>query len=158
MAYESYADYTSYQSNSGPPSSADIAALTANAGTITGTTNYSTDYGTSGTTGGVINSSANPVTTNSGPVDASGGNGSIPNVLQNIATQGLNDAVVSANEFGLGAFNDLLRVGAQGTTTAASAPSAPTSQANTASSGPLGIPWIAWIAVAGVAAYLILRK
>src|SRR5271163_2369366 len=90
------------------------------------------------------NSSANPVTSNSGPVDASGGNGSIPNVLQNIATQGLNDAVVSANEFGLGSLTDLLRVGAGGQTTAASAPSAPTGTANATS----GVPTWVWIAAA----------
>jgi hypothetical protein len=100
-----------------------IGALTGDDSTITGTTNYQTDTGYDGSTGSVINSSANPVTSNSGPVDASGGNGSIPNVLQNIATQGLNDALVSAQEFGIGSLTDLLRVGAQGRTTAASAPS-----------------------------------
>jgi hypothetical protein len=100
-----------------------VGALTGDDSTYTGTTNYQTDTGYDGSTGSVINSSANPVTTNSGPVDASGGNGSIPNVLQGIATQGLNDALVSAEEFGLGSLTDLLRVGAQGKTTAASAPS-----------------------------------
>jgi hypothetical protein len=100
-----------------------VGSLTGNDASVTGTTNYQTDTGYDGSTGSVINSSANPVTTNSGPVDASGGNGSIPNILQGIATQGLNDAVTSATEFGLGSLTDLLRVGAQGKTTAASAPS-----------------------------------
>jgi hypothetical protein len=150
--YSDYADYsagaTTYY---GTPES-----LTSNAPTVTGTTNYSTDTGTSGTTGSVINSSANPITTNSGPVDASGGNGSIPNSLQNIATQGLNDAVVSAQEFGLGSLTDLLRVGAQGQTTAASAPSAPTAQQST---GLLGqIPGWAWVLAAGAALWLLVRK
>jgi hypothetical protein len=150
--YANYADYsagaTSYY---GTPES-----LTSNAPTVTGTTNYQTDTGTSGSTGSVVNSSANPVTTNSGPVDASGGNGSIPNALQNIATQGLNDAVVSAQEFGLGSLTDLLRVGAQGQTTAASAPSAPTAQASTSFLGQ--VPGWLWVVGAGVALYLLTRK
>lgn len=114
-------DFGDYSDDYGNDDS--VGALTGNDASITGTTNYQTDTGYDGSTGSVINSSANPVTTNSGPVDASGGNGSIPNVLQNIATQGLNDALVSAEEFGIGSLTDLLRVGAQGKTTAASAPS-----------------------------------
>ena len=125
-----------------------VGALTGNDATITGTTNYSTDTGYDGTTGSVINTSANPITTNSGPVDASGGNGSIPNVLQNISTQGLNDAVVSAEEFGIGSLTDLLRVGAQGATTAASAPSYSTA----AVVG--GYP--AWLVIGGAVAVLAL--
>jgi hypothetical protein len=150
--YSNYADYsagaTTYY---GTPES-----LTSNAPTVTGTTNYGTDSGTSGTTGAVINSSANPVTTNSGPVDAGGGNGSIPNSLQNIATQGLNDAVVSAQEFGIGSLTDLLRVGAQGQTTAASAPSAPTAQQSTGFFS--SIPGWAWLLIAGGGLYLLTRK
>jgi hypothetical protein len=149
-----YADYSDY-SNSGAPTSQDINSLTANAATITGTTNYNTDTGTTGSTGGVINSSANPVTTNSGPVDASGGNGSIPNSLQNIATQGLNDAVVSAQEFGIGSLTDLLRVGAQGQTTAASAPSAPTAQQAT---GLGSIPWWLWVGGGALLVYWMVKK
>lgn len=144
-----------------PSTSADnIGALTNNQPTLNGTSNYQTDSWLGGSTGSVINSSANPVTTNSGPVDASGGNGSIPNVLQNIATQGLNDAVISAQEFGLGSLTDILRVGASGQTTAASAPSAPTTAVNSglAGAGPLGLPWLAWIALGGVAIFLLTRK
>lgn len=147
----SYADYTDY-SSSGTTTNFSADSLTSNASTTTGTTNYQTDSGTTGSTGSVINSSANPVTTNSGPVDAGGGNGSIPNSLQNIATQGLNDAVISAQEFGLGSLTDLLRVGAQGQTTAASAPSAPTTTAST------GIPTWVWLAGAAVGLWLLLRK
>jgi hypothetical protein len=144
----SYQYYTSYE-NSGAPTSSDIAGLTANATTINGSTNFITGTGTDGSTGALINSSANPVTTNSGPVDASGGNGSIPSALQNIATQGLNDAVTSANEFGLGSLTDLLRVSSQGTTTAAAAPSP---QGNTLTSS--GIP--TWIYLVGGAVVLLL--
>lgn len=152
-----YDDYADYASNSGPPSADEIGALTSNAPTLTGTTNYQTDTGSTGSTGGVINSSANPVTFNSGPVDASGGNGSIPNGLQNIATQGLNDAIISAQEFGIGSLTDLLRVGAQGQTTAASAPSAPTAQAN--ASGPFGIPLLYWgLGAAAIVLFIVLRK
>jgi hypothetical protein len=115
-------DFFDYSTDDGD-SGQSVNALTGNDASLTGTTNYQTDTGYDGSTGSVVNSSANPVTTNSGPVDASGGNGSIPNVLQNIATQGLNDALVSAEEFGIGSLTDLLRVGAQGRTTAASAPS-----------------------------------
>jgi hypothetical protein len=150
MAYEDYADYSS---GSGPPSNADIAGLTANAATINGSTNYITDSGTTGSTGGVLNSSANPITTNSGPVDASGGNGSIPTGLQQIATQGLDDAVTSATEFGLGSLTDLLRVGAQGTTTAAAAPSP---QGNTLTSS--GIPTWAYIAAAVVIVAIVIHS
>lgn len=149
-----YEDYADYSQGSGPPSAADISALTANATSVTGTTNYVNDLPTTGSTGGVLNSSANPVTSNSGPVDASGGNGSIPDVLQNIATQGLNDAQISANEFGLGSLTDLLRVGAGGQTTAASAPSPQTSQAN----APAGIPIWIWLAGAAVVIWLVVRK
>lgn len=147
-----------------PPESACVqGGLTGNQCTITGTTNYQTCAGgCNGSTGAVINSSANPVTTNSGPVDASGGNGSFPNVLQNIATQGLNDSIVSAEEFGVGSLTDILRVGAGGHTTAASAPSAPTiAQAagvGAPASGPLGLPWLAWLALAGIAVFIATRK
>jgi len=148
----SYADYASYATNSGPPSNDDIAALTANAGNVTGSTNISTDTGATGSTGAVLNSSANPITTNSGPVDASGGNGSIPTVLQQVATQGLNDAVVSAEEYGIGSLTDLLRVGAQGTTTAAAAPSAQGSFITTQS-----FPTWAWILGAIVLGVIIYK-
>ena len=147
--YEDYADYSN--SDGGTTTNFDVAS--SNDPTVTGTTNYQTDTGYTGSTGSVINSSANPITTNSGPIDASGGNGSIPNSLQNIATQGLNDAVVSAQEFGLGSLTDLLRVGAQGQTTAASAPSAPTQQSTTS-----GVPTWVWIAGAAVLAFALLRK
>lgn len=149
MSYDSYADYST---SSGPPSADEIGALTANAATMTGTTNYQPDISALGSTGGVINSSANPITTNSGPVDASGGNGSIPNVLQTIATQGLNDAQISANEFGIGSLTDLLRVGAQGATTAASAPSAQTVQAST------GMSPLIWIGLAAVVLFFVLKE
>jgi len=165
----SYADYTDYADNtlpdltvnsgqtqvgdnSGAPTGSDISALTANAATITGTTNYTTDTGSTGSTGSVLNSSANPVTANSGPVDASGGNGSFPNLLQNIQTQGLSDDVVSAGEFALGSLTDLMRVGAQGTTSAAGAPSAPTTQQNT------GIPTWLWIVGIGAVLFLLVRE
>jgi hypothetical protein len=134
--------------------------LTGNQCTINGTTNYQTCVYANGSTGSVINTSANPVTTNSGPVDASGGNGSFPNVLQNVATQGLNDALVSAEEFGIGSLTDILRVGASGQTTAASAPSAPTSiqAGGLKAAGPLGLPWLAWIVLGGIAVFIATRK
>jgi hypothetical protein len=138
-------DFYDYSSDDGSDQSG-VGALTGNDASITGTTNYQTDTGWDGSTGSVINSSANPVTTNSGPVDASGGNGSIPNVLQNIATQGLNDALVSAEEFGIGSLTDLLRVGAQGRTTAASAPSYAVSVS--------GVP--KWVLIGGVVAVVAL--
>jgi hypothetical protein len=138
-------DFYDYSSDDGSDQS-DVGALTGNDASITGTTNYQTDTGYDGSTGSLINSSANPVTTNSGPVDASGGNGSIPNVLQNIATQGLNDALVSAEEFGIGSLTDLLRVGAQGRTTAASAPSYAVSVS--------GVP--KWVLIGGVVGVLVL--
>jgi hypothetical protein len=137
-----------FSSDDGSDNSGIGALTTGNDPTLTGTTNYQTDTGYDGSTGSVINSSANPVTTNSGPVDASGGNGSIPNVLQNIATQGLNDALVSAQEFGIGSLTDLLRVGAQGKTTAASAPSHSTAIANA------GVP--TWAIAVGAIAILAL--
>lgn len=150
-----YLDYTDY-SDSSPGTTSYFGGADSNDPTVTGTTNYQTDTGTSGSTGSVINSSANPITTNSGPVDASGGNGSIPNILQNISTQGLNDNLVSAGEFGLGSLTDLLRVGAQGQTTAASAPSAPTSQA---SAGLLSaVPGWAWLAGGAILLYFLVRK
>jgi hypothetical protein len=143
-----------------PASGCQLGALTTNQNTINGSTNYQTCSGNWGSTGGVINTSANPVTTNSGPVDASGGNGSFPNILQNIATQGLNDANISASEFGIGSLTDILRTGASGQTTAASAPSAPTiaQAAPPAKTGPLGLPWLLWLAVGAAAVYLIVRK
>lgn len=62
------------------------------------------------TTGGVINTAQNPLPA----PDAGGGNGTYPSVLQQTMTQGLNDALVSATEFGLGALNDRLAVAAYG--------------------------------------------
>jgi hypothetical protein len=143
-----------------PASGCALGALTTNQNTINGSTNYQTCSGGWGSTGGVINTSANPVTTNSGPVDASGGNGSFPNILQNIATQGLNDANISAHEFGIGSLTDILRTGANGQTTAASAPSAPTiaQAAPPGSTGPLGLPLIAWLAIGAGVLFLVLRK
>jgi hypothetical protein len=145
-------DFYDFSTDDGSDQSS-VGALTGNDASVTGTTNYQTDTGWDGSTGSVINSSANPVTTNSGPVDASGGNGSIPNALQNIATQGLNDALVSAEEFGIGSLTDLLRVGAQGKTTAASAPSYAASVS--------GVP--KWVLIGGVVAvaaliFLAVRK
>jgi hypothetical protein len=145
-------DFYDFSTDDGSDQSS-VGALTGNDASVTGTTNYQTDTGWDGSTGSVINSSANPVTTNSGPVDASGGNGSIPNALQNIATQGLNDALVSAEEFGIGSLTDLLRVGAQGKTTAASAPSYAVSVS--------GVP--KWVLIGGVVAvaaliFLAVRK
>lgn len=141
------ADYTSYFSTQSLGSQAPAGALTTNSPNITGTTNYQIGDGFFGTTsssmGAVVNSSANPITSNSGPIDASGGNGSFPLALQNIATQGLNDNRISASEFGLGSLTDLLRVGSQGQVSAASAPSAPSATTPTS-----GIPSIVWIAVA----------
>lgn len=62
------------------------------------------------TTGGVINTAQNPLPA----PDAGGGNGTYPSVLQQTMTQGLNDALISATEFGLGALNDRLAVAATG--------------------------------------------
>lgn len=62
------------------------------------------------TTGGVINTAQNPLPA----PDASGGNGTFPSVLQQTMTQGLNDSLISATEFGLGALNDRLAVAATG--------------------------------------------
>ncbi|SRR5579862_1567776 len=62
------------------------------------------------TAGGVINSAQNPLPA----PDASGGNGTFPGPLQATLTRGINDALVSATEFGLGALNDRLAVAANG--------------------------------------------
>lgn len=71
------------------------------------------------TAGGVINSAQNPLPA----PDASGGNGTFPGVLQGVLTQGLNDTLVSATEFGLGALNDRIAVAATGGAQPAAAPS-----------------------------------
>jgi hypothetical protein len=147
-----YDDYTDYSDQALPDADTSPNTLTPNDYTTTGTTNYQTDTGYTGDSGSVINSSANPVTSNSGPVDASGGNGSFPNVLQSLQTQGLDDDVISAGEYALGSLTDLLRVGAQGRTTVASAPSAPTLSLN--ASAP---KWL-WIGVGAVILYFVIKK
>jgi hypothetical protein len=79
------------------------------AANTSGTTAYN-PYTSTCATGGVVNSAANPLPA----PDASGGNGNFLAPLQQVMVQGLNDAVVSATEFGLGALNDRLAVAAQG--------------------------------------------
>lgn len=90
---------------------------------------YTCASNTSGTTavapavaagsGGVINTAQNPLPA----PDASGGNGTFPGPLQSVLTQGLNDTLVSATEFGLGALNDRIAVAASGLAQPAAAPS-----------------------------------
>lgn len=153
---DEFGDYNSYFSTSSFGSVAPPGALTGSSPLTTGTTNYNVGDGFFGSTGSsvgaVVNSSANPITSNSGPIDASGGNGSFPLPLQNIVTQGLNDNQISQNEFGLGSLTDLLRVGSQGQVAAASAPSAPSAQSSTT-----GIPSIVWIGAAVVIVLLLVK-
>lgn len=83
-----------------------------------GNSPYSTD--TLGSdTGGVFNASATPLTA---PPDASGGNGSYASSLQSTLTTGINDALVSATEFGLGSLVDRITVGANAQASPAAAP------------------------------------
>jgi len=96
---------------------APIGGVSCGAGTPFDTTCYYNESGTApilpanaSTTGGVINTAQNPLPA----PDAGGGNGTYPSVLQQTMTQGLNDALVSATEFGLGALNDRLAVAAYG--------------------------------------------
>lgn len=105
---------------------APIGGQSCTAGTPFDTTCAASSSGTTpvlpaaaSTTGGVINTAQNPLPA----PDASGGNGTFPSVLQQTMTQGLNDALVSATEFGLGALNDRLAVAAYGNVQPAAAQS-----------------------------------
>lgn len=71
------------------------------------------------TCGGVTNTAQNPLPA----PDASGGNGTFPAVLQSTLTTGLNDALISATEFGLGALTCRLSVAATGAVQPAAAQS-----------------------------------
>lgn len=72
-----------------------------------GTVAYNPDTTVQSTAGGVVNSSNNPLVA---PPDASGGNGSFLTPLQNAMTQGLNDTLVSATEFGFASLTDRIAV------------------------------------------------
>ena len=96
----------------------DFSSLDSGDSSDSGTSDYSTD--TLGSdTGGVFNASATPLTA---PPDASGGNGSYVTGLQSTLTNGINDALVSASEFGLGSLVDRLTVGANAQVSPAAAP------------------------------------
>jgi hypothetical protein len=89
----------------------DTSALDSSfADNSSGTVAYNPNTTVTDTTGAVINTAQNPLPA----ADASGGNGSFLSPLQNVLTQGLNDTLISATEFGLGAFNDRLAVAATG--------------------------------------------
>lgn len=94
-----------------------------------------------GAAGGVVNAASNPLPA----PDAGGGNGNFLSGLQQVMTQGLNDAVVSATEFGLGALNDRLAVAAGGQVQPAAAQS-PAPGSLTVTGGALK-----WLLLAGLA-------
>ena len=88
-----------------------------------GTTGVDASTTTDSTTGAVINTAQNPLPA----PDASGGNGSFLSTLQTTLTSGLNDGIVSATEFGLGALNDRLAANASGNIRPAAAQGVPPS-------------------------------
>jgi hypothetical protein len=117
------------------------------AGNVSGTVAYNPQTTTQSTAGGVVNSASNPLTA---PPDASGGSGSILTSLQNTLTQGLNDAAISATEFGLGALNDRLAV-ATGTGVVTPAAAQSRGRASVSLAANKG----GWILIAALAAIVI---
>lgn len=103
-------------------------------------------------TGGVTNTSANPLPA----PDASGGNGSFLNTLQQFMTQGLDPSVICRTEFGLGALNCRLSVAACGQVQPGAAQSPQRGITQTSPSGS-ALTKLLPLLLLGVAAYVVYR-
>jgi hypothetical protein len=137
-------DGESFLNDSGDNGDTGSSLDSYDATNTSGAVPYNPDTNTGATTGGVINTAQNPLPA----PDASGGSGSFLSQLQNTMTQGLNDSIISATEFGLGSLSDRLSVNANAAVQYASAQGVP---ARAAAKGPSPL----FLIGAAVAVYFI---
>jgi hypothetical protein len=151
MSFDFSDDYSgdgeSFLNDSGDIGESGSALDSYDATNTSGSVPYNPYTNTGATTGGVVNTAQNPLPA----PDASGGSGSFLSTLQNTMTQGLNDSIISATEFGLGSLADRLSVNANANVQYASAQGVP-ARAFTKGPSPL------FLIGAAVAIYLIFFK